>query len=126
MKTYNITPIAAPRMTRSDKWRKKNHPNPKWEIRACVEKYWNFKDKVKELGINVENRNHVSFYIPMPKSWNDKKKERINGKPHEQRPDVDNLTKALLDSIFKEDSHIYDIRISKHWSYEGKITIEEY
>ena len=48
------------------------------------------------------------------------------GKPHQQRPDKDNLEKAILDAIFKQDSHIWDGRTSKIWGNTGSIIIKEY
>jgi len=61
----------------------------------------------------------------MPKSWGKKKKEYFNGKPHQQKPDKDNLEKSLLDAIFNDDSHIWDGRVSKIWGEEGRIIITE-
>ena len=113
MKQYKIVPIPKPRMTRSDAWKK----------RPCVMRYWEFKDKCKELKIMVENKQHICFNMPMPKSWSKKKQQETVGKPHKQKPDVDNLCKALLDAVLVEDSHIYDIRITKYWAEEGSITI---
>lgn len=47
------------------------------------------------------------------------------GKPHQQKPDKDNLEKALLDAIFGEDSHIWDGRVTKIWGETGKMIIRE-
>jgi len=111
---YNITPTPAPRMTRSDKWKK----------RPCVMRYFKFRDAVKAAGIKIpDSGSHIIFIIPMPKSWGKKKKFAMNGKPHQVRPDKDNLEKALLDSIFKEDAHIWDSRVTKVWGYAGMIEI---
>ena len=111
---YKITPIAKCRMTRSDRWRK----------RPCVMRYWKFKDEVKKLGIKVEDHDTIVFHIPMPKSWSTIKREEMDGAPHKQKPDIDNLLKALLDALFDDDSHISAIRVRKHWSTEGMIGIE--
>ena len=42
-------------------------------------------------------------------------------KPHQQRPDVDNLVKGVMDSLFQEDSHIHTIEAKKVWSDVGYI-----
>jgi Holliday junction resolvase RusA-like endonuclease len=68
---------------------------------------------------------HIVFHIPMPRSWSKKKRSVMNGQPHKQRPDADNLFKALADAIYGEDSHIHDVRISKVWSETGRIEIRE-
>lgn len=114
-KVFNIIPVAKPRMTQRDKWQK----------RDCVMRYRQFKDEVRLLGVKVpESDYHITFYIPMPQSWSEKKKRSWNGTPHQQRPDKDNLEKALLDALFSDDSHIWDGRVTKRWGYEGKIIIK--
>jgi len=117
MPEYNITPVPAPRMTKRDK---------RLPHRPCVQRYFDFRDAVKKAGITIpSNGSAVIFYLPMASSWSKKDKAKFNMTPHQQTPDVDNLAKALLDSVFKNDSHIWDIRISKRWAYEGKIVIIE-
>lgn len=112
---YPIIPVPAPRMTKADVWKK----------RPCVLRYFAFKDKVKELGIFVpECNSHITFVMPMTKGWSKKQKEGMNNKRHQYKPDIDNLLKALLDAIYEDDSHIYDLRITKIWGYEGQIKIE--
>jgi len=59
----------------------------------------------------------------MPKSWSKKKRAEMAGKPHQAKPDKDNLEKALLDAVFEEDSQIWDNRVSKFWGDEGAIII---
>lgn len=113
-KQYRIIPIAKCRMTRRDKWLK----------RPCVMAYWKYKDDVKQLKIDVPESNcHVIFILPMPESWPETKKLKMDGRPHRQRPDVDNLHKGLLDSIYKQDCYVWDNRITKRWGREGKIIV---
>ena len=57
--------------------------------------------------------------IRMPASRSKKKKAAMTGKPHRQRPDVDNLGKALFDALFKEDSCIAQSFARKFWD-DGK------
>jgi Holliday junction resolvase RusA-like endonuclease len=111
---YPIAPVPAPRMTRSDKWKK----------RPCVMRYFDFRDKVKEHNVSFDNGQSITFYMPMPKSWGKKKKTLMDGQPHQQKPDIDNLCKALLDSLFDDDSHIHHIgSLKKIWAYDGSIEI---
>lgn len=112
---YNITPVPAPRMTQRDKWAK----------RPCVMRYFTFRDEVKKLGVNVnESGDAIVFVMPMPNSWSKAKKKSYDGSPHQQKPDSDNLLKSLLDAIFKDDSHVWDVRISKIWGIKGQIVIK--
>ena len=114
--TYKITPNTKPRMTRADKWKK----------RPSVVKYRSYKDQVRAIPVELpECGYHVVFVIPMPKSWSKKKRNKMNGQPHQQTPDKDNLEKGLLDALFSEDSHIWDGRVSKYWGDEGAIIIKQ-
>jgi hypothetical protein len=40
---FNIDPCPKPRMTSSDRWKK----------RKCTDKYWKFKDDLKEIAIRI-------------------------------------------------------------------------
>ena len=66
------------------------------------------------------------FIVPMPNSWSAKRKALMNTKPHQQRPDVDNLCKSFLDALCKDDSYVYDLHAVKLWGYEGEIDILNY
>lgn len=115
MKTYPIVPNTKPRQTQSDRWKK----------RPCVLRYRAFKDEIRLRRLILPESHRVVFVMPMPSSWSKKKKADMDGKPHQVRPDIDNLHKALLDAVFEEDSHIWDCRITKVWGYKGAIMVGE-
>lgn len=111
---YAITPIAKPRQTQSDRWKK----------RPSVLRYRAFADECRAHGVQLhESGCHVIFHLPMPKSWSAAQKRRSVSLPHRSRPDIDNLLKALLDAVMSEDSAVWDIRATKQWSYSGAIEI---
>lgn len=113
---YPINPVAKPRMTRSDRWKK----------RPATERYWHFKDDVRAWGVKLPlSGAHVIFSIPMPKSWSKKRKKIYDGQPHRHRADLDNFLKALCDAVYDEDSGIWDIRVTKLWAVEGSIEIKK-
>ena len=115
MKKYNIKPVPAPRMTQRDKWAK----------RPCVTKYFKFRDKINTTDLTVNKAGTVIiFAIAMPKSWSKKKKAEMLHKPHNQKPDVDNLSKSILDALFIEDKEVYNIIPYKFWSDEDAIYTE--
>lgn len=113
----NIEPIGKPRMVKSDAW----------AGRECVKRYWQYKDDLNILAKSQRytpiNTLDVKFYLSMPKSWSEKKKESMNGKYHTSKPDIDNLIKAFLDCLIDDDSGIYKITASKYWATKGRIEI---
>lgn len=119
MKTIHIqvAPVSAPRQVRSDKW--KNPPRP------CVARYRAFRDEIERYQLELDSPFSVIFKIPMPKSWSKRKKEIWDGKPHMNKPDLDNLIKALLDSVYRDsdDKHIWSFNAQKFWAYEGAIEV---
>lgn len=61
----------------------------------------------------------------MPQSWSKKEKELHDGKPHQQKPDIDNYLKALMDALCVTDEYVYDVHCSKYWAREGSIELTE-
>lgn len=113
MTTYNITPVPAPRQVRSDKWA----PRP------MVVRYRAFKDEVRAQRVDLPDCCFVRFTLPMPTSWSRKRKIDMCGQPHKQRPDLDNLFKALADAVHVEDSHIANAHMVKVWGHNGSIEV---
>lgn len=111
---YKITPVPKPRQTRSDRWNK----------RPSVMRYRAFCDEVKLKNLSLISGDGIKFVLPMPKSWSSKKKASMNGLPHRQTPDLDNLIKAVLDAIYNDDKHIDRLCARKVWGYDGRIVIE--
>lgn len=115
MKTFDIVPVPKPRQTRADKWKK----------RPPVLRYRSFCDEVRLKGLKLpESGYHIIFVLPMPESWSKKKRQQYNGQPHQQKPDKDNLEKALLDALFTDDCRIWDGRVTKIWGEKGQILIK--
>ena len=106
-----IDPVPAPRQTVKDKWK----PS------ARVIKYRAFKDelqwKLKQKGLlECPTEMSLVFYLEMPISWTEKKRIEHSGAPHQSRPDIDNLVKAVMDSWRGEDSHVWKIQAEKYWA----------
>jgi len=67
----------------------------------------------------------IRFFIPMPKSWRRKEREANVNKLHRKKPDLDNLLKAMLDSLFIEDKTVSHLgEVSKYWVDSEKGWIE--
>ena len=115
MPSYPVVPVPKPRQTQRDRWAK----------RPAVVRYRAFADEVRLRGIKVVNGDHVTFVMPMPRTWSKKKKSEMEGQPHQQRPDIDNMCKSLLDALYEDDSHIWDIHLTKIWGHDGAIQITQ-
>ncbi len=116
--SFPVDPIGKPRMTQQDKWKR----------RPTTDRYWELKSRMKKIATGAcfelpESNIHMIFYLPMADSWSKKKKEEMDGKPHKQKPDGDNILKGVQDALCKDDSFIWDVRISKYWAYKGRIDI---
>lgn len=114
--TIPIAPVPKPRMTRSDQWKK----------RPATDRYWKYKDALRaEVRGTLEPQFDVDFFIPMPKSWSKKERAALLGKPHQQKPDIDNYLKAFMDALCDDDSYIWDVHPRKFWAIEGSIELTE-
>tara|TARA_R100001530_G_scaffold136253_1_gene116035 strand:+ start:3674 stop:4042 length:369 start_codon:yes stop_codon:yes gene_type:complete len=108
----DVTPCSKPRMTRADRWKK----------RQSVLKFFAFRDAVKQspawktLELLDMDSFKIVFHVPMPKSWSKKKKAQFEGKPHQQRPDLDNFLKAWKDSVYEEDAIVWNVEATKLWT----------
>ena len=111
---YPITPVAKPRMTQRDKWKQ----------RPCVMRYRAFADECRLRGVSIPaDGAMVTFVVPMPKSWSERKRRAMDGKVHEQKPDLSNLVKALEDAVLKDDSAVHTMAARKVWGQSGQICI---
>lgn len=71
----------------------------------------------------------IAVFAPAA-SWSKKKRAEHMGKPHTQRPDIDNLQKAICDGLnriaFKDDAQVCEVVCRKTWgAYEGTSVIVE-
>lgn len=110
-----LEPMGKPRMTQRDRWAK----------RSVVVRYFAYCDSLRAAlpGFVVPDRLGLEFSIPMPKSWSAKKRVLLKGKPHKQRPDIDNLAKAFMDALADDDSYIYSLKAEKYWDESGSIKV---
>jgi len=108
-------------MTRRDKWAK----------RDCVMKYRAWADHVRLIahaagGVpEVERVLDVSWVarFELPKSTSKYSRAAIIGELHREKPDRDNIDKAILDVLFEEDKGIASGTIRKEWAEQSSLTI---
>lgn len=108
--------IGAPRQSRRDTW----NPSP------AVKRYRAWKDQLRELIFDPPEhaiRVEVKAFFAMPKSWSEKKKARMFDRPHRQKPDWDNVGKAVCDTLYERDEVFAEGSVSKRWDQKGSMEI---
>jgi len=125
-KTYKfqITPQTHVRSTQGDRIyfripREKLRPAGLARLQR-LERYNQYKIDLSALAKQIrftppEQGGHLSFYIPVPRTWKKYKKEQYHLQLHQSTPDWDNLAKAFFDSLLHQDKGIADIRVTKKW-----------
>ena len=125
MVRLNITPQTHVRTTQGDRIyfripRDKLRPSGLKRL-LRIERYNQYKIDLLSLckakGFTLPSQGLcIRFFIPVPKSWSEKKKRLYHGTLHQSQPDIDNLVKSAFDSLVREDKYVGHIgSISKQW-----------
>ena len=116
---YFAKPIGKPRMTQRDKWAQ----------RPAVMRYREWADGLRSLFVKplppanqVKSLSWMATFAPAA-SCPKKMRVELMGTLHRDRPDRDNVDKAILDVLFKEDSGIACGSVEKRWGWENKLEI---
>lgn len=116
IRLYPITPVPAPRQVRKDAWK----PSPP------VLRYRSYRDELRIKGLRIpEEFHHMVFVMPMPPHWSEAKRREHEGRPHRQKPDRDNLEKAVLDCYYGEDCHVWNGQTTKIWGRVGLLLVSD-
>lgn len=122
--TFKIEPVPAsrPRVTR-------------WGT-YYQEKYTQFRKDMASLLLGTKKtlyteplKVNLKFFFTMPKSWSKKKRDELDGTFKCSTPDMDNLEKAVYDSlndyIWIDDSQVVSHHVEKFWVKDnGRIEIQ--
>ena len=114
-----MDPMSKPRQTRSDVWRQ----------RPIILRWRAWADEIraicKEKNFVPSNELLMEFHIKIPKSYSKKKRAEHIGQPHiMNRLDVDNLAKAVMDALIKDDGRVHFLQVKKFWAEEGYIILQ--
>lgn len=73
-------------------------------------------------------RLRVVAFFAMPKSWSKRKREALEGQFHTQKPDADNVLKAIKDGLndvaWIDDCQVCDARVVKRWARHGETFVQ--
>lgn len=75
-------------------------------------------------------RLRIAATFEPPKSWSKKKTAQHLNRPHMQRPDLDNIQKAILDGLnriaYADDGQVFDAHCTKVWGPTARtiVTVE--
>lgn len=114
-----IEPIGKPRQTQRDKW----------QPSEAVQRYRNWAAEARlRLPLQCLEadplRVSIRAFFALPNSWSKKKKAELIAMPHRQKPDGDNVMKALVDCYWKNDERIASWSIEKFWDDGNGARIE--
>jgi len=103
-------PIGKPRMTRRDKWAKL----------PVVISYHQWADKAREQVRHITLPSEpislsIRAYFAIPQSWSKRKRMQMVGQPHRQKPDWDNIAKAIQDIFWEKDQMVAFGHVEKFW-----------
>ena len=117
---FLVRPFPAPRLTQGTRSSKQaiDYKEKKAALRKLAKKQGFPVDDSEVVGLEAV------FEFEVPRSWSKKKKAAMVGKFHRQRPDGDNLHKALQDSLFpKRDDRIAQGEFKKVWGVKNSIQV---
>ena len=75
-------------------------------------------------------RVYINVWFSVPASWSRKKRDSHVFKYHAQKPDADNVTKAVLDALtdcgaWLDDSQVASVQVIKRWAGQEPTTLIE-
>jgi len=68
----------------------------------------------------------ITATFAMPQSWTKAKRAKLDDTPHAQKPDADNVAKAVLDALsghWDDDCQVYELSVEKRWGTEAQTII---
>jgi Holliday junction resolvase RusA-like endonuclease len=122
---YKPIPLSRSRLP----FRKSHFYDPQYEIKERLRQY------IKTMFLPTDFTFiqppfviHYTFHFEMPKTWSNKKKDRMHNTPHLQRPDNSNLVKFYEDAfngfIFEDDAQIWNYTCQKKWFDKNQAMIQ--
>jgi len=71
---------------------------------------------------------NLTFHTPIPKSWSQKRRKAVLGRPDTRKPDIDNLAKFILDVmnklVYEDDNQITTLHCEMIFSENPRTEIQ--
>ena len=119
------TPIGKqrPRLSKYGTYTPEKTVNYENYVKLCfINKYKNYTPTEKPL------KAKITAFFEIPTSYSKKKKKELIGQPHAKKPDIDNISKIILDGLnklaYKDDNQIAKLEIEKLYGEQAKVVLE--
>ncbi|MBQ8044123.1 MAG: RusA family crossover junction endodeoxyribonuclease [Clostridia bacterium] len=93
-------------------------------VKVCYKNKYNIKQTPTEKPLKAK----ITAFFEVPTSYSNKKKKELIGQPHAKKPDIDNISKIILDSLnglaYKDDNQIVELEVKKLYGEEAKVILE--
>lgn len=114
---------ARPRVSRWGAYTPTKTVNYENFIKLCfIEKYKNF------IPLETNLKVYIKAIFEVPQSYSNKKKKELIGKPHNKKPDIDNVSKSILDALnkiaFKDDNLVTKLEVEKIYGEQAKVLVQ--
>lgn len=114
---------ARPRVSRWGTYTPEKTVNYENFIKLCfIEKYKNF------IPLETNLKIYIKAIFEVPQSYSNKKKKELLGKPHNKKPDIDNVSKSILDALnkiaFKDDNLVTKLEVEKIYGEQAKVLVQ--
>lgn len=93
----------------------------KWKGREVVDRYWAYAGALR-AGFNRTTKFHLCSSVRVLAVFATPH-EALYGKPHQVKPDADNILKGVMDSLILIDEGTSTVFCDKVWGAENRISI---
>lgn len=116
-----IEPMGAVRLSSSDRWSKRPVAQRYFDWKNRFKLILSQSDLLKEMVSQIEKSGTITIIArhSVPESWPEKKKNAHYGIPMKSKPDWDNVSKAVCDVLFKQDSFLYRANVMQYYVLKG-------
>ena len=113
-----------PRLSRYGTYTPEKTKNYEEYVKLCYINKYNISQTPTEKPLKVK----ITAFFEVPTSYSNKKKKELIGQPHAKKPDIDNISKIILDALnglaYKDDNQIVELEVKKLYGEEAKVILD--